>query len=170
MDEIDELRQVFDRHITLKLWTVIYARCNFMNFYAEMLSRFQLQIEKPWQELGFGPRSFSISPVWLDMIRYNQIWCTNVNLFVPNAPFLHPLKTWESPTIFCYFEGVEKECIDNKWVNRTQSPEILRNKKTWRLKLCEKCPNSELFWSVFSCIRILYLSVFSPNAGKYGPE
>ena len=26
------------------------------------------------------------------------------------------------------------------------------------------------FWSVFFCIRTKYLSVFSPNAGKYGPE
>ena len=39
----------------------------------------------------------------------------------------------------------------------------------------EKCPYSEFFWSVFSRIRtdygeIQYLSVFTPNAGKYGPE
>ena len=41
------------------------------------------------------------------------------------------------------------------------------------LTLREKCPCSELFWSVFSSIRNEYreyLSVFSPNAGKYGPE
>ena len=41
--------------------------------------------------------------------------------------------------------------------------------------LRKKCPYSELFWSVFSNIRteygeiLRYLSVFSPNAGKYGP-
>ena len=36
----------------------------------------------------------------------------------------------------------------------------------------EKCPYLEFFWFVFSCFRseYLYLSVFSPNAGKYGPE
>ena len=104
MDEMDESRQVFDRHITLKLWTVIYGRCNFMNFYAVMLSRFQLQIEKPWQELGFVPRFFSISPVWLDMIRYNQIWWTNVNLFVPNAPS-PPLENMRQPYDFLLFSG-----------------------------------------------------------------
>ena len=39
----------------------------------------------------------------------------------------------------------------------------------------KKCPYSELFWSAFFRIRteygeIIYLSVFSPNAGKYWPE
>ena len=40
----------------------------------------------------------------------------------------------------------------------------------------EKCPNTEFFfWSVFSSIwteyrDTPYLSVFSPNAGKYRPE
>ena len=41
------------------------------------------------------------------------------------------------------------------------------------ITLREKCPYSELFWSVFSRIRTEYLeilSVFSPNAGKCGPE
>ena len=33
--------------------------------------------------------------------------------------------------------------------------------------LREKCPYSELFWSVFSRIGA---SVFSPNVGKYGPK
>ena len=34
------------------------------------------------------------------------------NPYVPNAPFLYPLKTSENRT------GVEKECIGNKWVNQ----------------------------------------------------
>ena len=40
------------------------------------------------------------------------------------------------------------------------------------LSLLEKCAFSEFFWSVFSRIRwdAPYLSVFNPNAGKYGPE
>ena len=37
-----------------------------------------------------------------------------------------------------------------------------------------KCPYLELFWSIFSLIWTeygeIYLSVFSPNEGKYGPE
>ena len=39
--------------------------------------------------------------------------------------------------------------------------------------LCGKCLCSQFFWSVFSRIwteDTPYLSVFSPNAGKYGPE
>ena len=38
------------------------------------------------------------------------------------------------------------------------------------LTLCEKCPYSEFFWSVFFRIRTRYLFVFSPNAAKCGPE
>ena len=75
------MNQVSDRHITSKLWTVIHARKgdNFNKLCAEMLFRLQWQIEKLSQELGFGPGFFSISPLRLDMIRYNQIWYTNVN-------------------------------------------------------------------------------------------
>ena len=38
------------------------------------------------------------------------------NPFVPNAPFLYPLKT-ENRKIFWCFQGVEKGCIGNEWVN-----------------------------------------------------
>ena len=40
-----------------------------------------------------------------------------------------------------------------------------------RYSMRKKCPYSELFWSVLSRIWTeYYLSVFSPDAGKYGPE
>ena len=42
----------------------------------------------------------------------------NLNTFVPNAPFLYPLKTSENLTVFWCFQGVEKECIGNKWVKQ----------------------------------------------------
>ena len=38
--------------------------------------------------------------------------------FVPNAPFLYPLKTLENRKVFCCFQGVEKGCIGNEWVNQ----------------------------------------------------
>ena len=45
-----------------------------------MLFKFQWDIEKLWQELGFGPGFFQYpSPLRLDMIRYNQIWWTKFN-------------------------------------------------------------------------------------------
>ena len=40
-----------------------------------------------------------------------------LNPFVPNALFLHPLKTSKNLTVFWYFQGVEKGCMGNKWVN-----------------------------------------------------
>ena len=38
------------------------------------------------------------------------------NAFVPNAPFLYPLKISENLTVFWCFQGVEKEWIGNEWV------------------------------------------------------
>ena len=42
-----------------------------------------------------------------------------LNPFVPNAPFLYPLKTSENLTVFLCFQGLEKGCIGNKWVKVT---------------------------------------------------
>ena len=39
---------------------------------------------------------------------------SNINPFVPNVPFLHPLKTW------C-FQWVKKGCIGNKRVNSDET-------------------------------------------------
>ena len=49
------------------------------------------------------------------IIRHQPVFISNP--FVPNAPFLYPLKTLENLTFFLCFRGVEKECIGNKWVN-----------------------------------------------------
>ena len=42
----------------------------------------------------------------------------NVNPFVPNAPFLYLLKTSEKLTVLWCFQGKEKGCIGNEWVNK----------------------------------------------------
>ena len=39
-----------------------------------------------------------------------------LNLFVPNAPFLYPLKISENLTVSRRFQRVEKGCIGNEWV------------------------------------------------------
>ena len=46
----------------------------------------------------------------------------HINLFVPNALFLYPLKTSENLMVFC-FQGVETGFMGNKWVN---VPDIAR--------------------------------------------
>ena len=38
------------------------------------------------------------------------------NLFVPDTPFLYPLKTSENLKVFWYFQGVKKGCIGDEWV------------------------------------------------------
>ena len=42
----------------------------------------------------------------------------DVNPFVPNAPFLCLLKTSEKLTVLRCFQGKEKGCIGNEWVNK----------------------------------------------------
>ena len=41
----------------------------------------------------------------------------SISPFVPKVPFLYPLKTSENTMVFLCFQGVEKGCIGNEWVN-----------------------------------------------------
>ena len=65
-----------------------------------------------------------------------SVMLRKINLFGSNAPFLYLLKTSENRKIFRCFQGVEKGCIANKWVNSTQltcsSSTIKTLKKVWR--------------------------------------
>ena len=68
-------------------------------------------------------RSFKIifsNCVWFPLILW-ALWliCSSTlfNLFVPNAPFLYPLKTSENRTVCWCFQGVKKGCIGDEWVN-----------------------------------------------------
>ena len=67
------------------------------------------------------------------LIKLNPVWI-KLNPFVPNAPFLCPLKTSENRNVFWCFQGVEKECIGKErvkmsmmgdwtisWINRWNS-------------------------------------------------
>ena len=45
-----------------------------------------------------------------------------INPFVPNAPFFAPLK--HQKILFLCFQGVEKRCIGNKWVNAFHSTQL----------------------------------------------
>ena len=51
-------------------------------------------------------------------IQFNMIY---INPFVPNAPFLYPLKISENLTVFWCFQEVEKGWMGNKWVNTKQA-------------------------------------------------
>ena len=46
--------------------------------------------------------------------RYRPV--SDINPFVPSAPFLYPLKTSEKRKVFWCFQGVEKGYIGKKWV------------------------------------------------------
>ena len=49
--------------------------------------------------------------------KQNIFLCDLFNPFVPNAPFIYPLKASENLTVFCCFQEVEKESIGNEWVS-----------------------------------------------------
>ena len=80
-------------------------------------------------------------------------------------------KTWK-------FSSVKYSAMSSLLMKKTSSPRMFFTPKqaiSSVTSLREKCPYSELFWSAFCRIQteygeILRLSVFSPNAGKYGPE
>ena len=52
------------------------------------------------------------------ILYYGLFYALNINPFVPNAPFLYPLKTSENRKIFWCIQGIEKECLEKKWVNQ----------------------------------------------------
>ena len=54
------------------------------------------------------------------------------NTFVPNTPFLYPLKTPENRKIFLYFQEVEKGCIGNKRVNMYHTLDKYNNTLGWK--------------------------------------
>ena len=74
----------------------------------------------PWILL-ISPRIMKIE-IW-------RMMCRNVefNPFVPNAPFLYPLKASENRKVFRCFQGVEKGCTGNKWVNIATSNDSVIN-------------------------------------------
>ena len=51
----------------------------------------------------------------------------NINRFVHNAPFLYLLKISENRKVFWCFQGVEKGCTGNKWVNLKNCRKIYLN-------------------------------------------
>ena len=65
---------------------------------------------------------YSFFPSFTYKITFSLSLCWNIlenafKPFVSNAPFLYPLKTSENLTIFWCFQGIERECIGNEWVN-----------------------------------------------------
>ena len=76
-----------------------------------------------------------------------------INPLVPNLPFLYPLKTSESRTVFCCFHAVEKGCIGNEWVKESVCtyPRVIWNiskcnRKNLQRKLRLARVDDENFW------------------------
>ena len=118
--EVKHMFPVFLKSDNLKVF------CN-MPVKRPRLKRFQSHdFTKKMYLLRFHNRNFP------GILRYFQHLCLLISLwpaaerqssifaltpFVPNAPFLYPLKTSEKRKVFRYFQGVEKRCTGNEWVN-----------------------------------------------------
>ena len=50
-----------------------------------------------------------------------------INPFVPNAPFLYPLKTSENCRVFWCFQLIEKGCTGNRWVKGFKLKVLAKN-------------------------------------------
>ena len=68
--------------------------------------------------------------------------------FVPNAPFLYPLKRWESLTVFWCFHGVEKGCIGNNGVN--WNSKTIRLDMLWPWRFLKYLTMTKQIWLVIS--------------------
>ena len=58
-----------------------------------------------------------------------------INSFVPNAPFLYPLRTSKNRKFFWSFQRVEKRCIGNKWIKETEIIVSLQNVLQFKLRM-----------------------------------
>ena len=54
-----------------------------------------------------------------EFVKFQHIysWKDTFNPFIPNPPFIYPLKTSENRKVLC-FQEVEKGCIGNEWINK----------------------------------------------------
>ena len=94
------------------LWYTVILICSIWTNYRE----FQFQNLKNYSSLQ---QYICFNLVKLEKSIKGQkipLYISTLNPFVPNAPFLHPLKTSEILTVFWCFQEVEKGSIWNEWV------------------------------------------------------
>ena len=97
----------------------------------------------------FAPGAFHFKEMCICAYLHYGTWFGIFKPFVPNAPFLYPLKT-ENRKVLWYFQGFEKRCIGNEWVNLVLIlwsnflTEIFWNitVKIWNFWACQNCDYS----------------------------
>ena len=94
----------------------------------------------------FKFRHFSRSGIYLSLI----------NPFIPNAPFLYPLKTSENRKVFWCFQGMEKGCMGDKWVNCKNKIRFRDRPFSTYAKFFEKLTFLSLFIGKF-CVRTKWM-------------
>ena len=76
------------------------------------------------------------------------------NSFLPNAPFIYPLKTSENLTVFWCFQEVEYGCIGNEWVKNLYNQHLVFCEFQFKTSdLVTKLLIIEI--AMWNCIRVL---------------
>ena len=109
---------------------IIKTSQTIMNYYCRSTVHFWEKKNSDWKDNLISKNFFLISLMNTYFTNIPKNWIQkslpNLNPFVPKAPFLYPLKTWKNLWVFWFFQGVEKECIGNKWVKQSRRhPELL---------------------------------------------
>ena len=92
-----------------------------------------------------------------DILHKKHFFIAWLNPFVPNTPFLYPIKISENLAFFWCFQGVEKGCIGNKWVNANFFINLIRGLFRTQSSISDKaiCENCQHL-SAVQCFRKIF--------------
>ena len=129
----------------------IFAKCSILDFCgsSESASQEHCYSKENWRKLSYNILTRNFSQDKLP--------------FVPNAPFLYPLKT------FWCFQGVEKGCIGNEWVNEEKYQGETFN-EVWFDQSCKLSASRflKMDFGVYFCAG--NFSRFSKHSPKFTPK
>ena len=101
-----------------------------------------------WQNLGSSPirEKPPKSPSWTGLKNlYKEFLRLFFNPFIPNAPFLYPLKTSAILTVFRCFQKIEETCIETNMLALKRSltlpcgfsKNLFFRERRWRYVFCD---------------------------------
>ena len=111
----------------------------------------------------------------------NTYFPFTIKPFVLSAPLLYPVKTSENRKVFWCFQGVEKDALRTNELKKSKMVnQYIVHVSIYEVPCSENYQKTvSNFLGAFShCVKSVrirsfsgpYFPVFTPNAGKYGPE
>ena len=102
---------------------------------------------------------------WLNFLYRSKLYAKqhplfHINPFVPNIPFLYPLKTSENRKAFWYFQWLEKRCLWNKWIKLKIQKWHSKNIVGKGIKINIKYVKQNLITAKNDKLSLIFLSAF----------